>query len=117
MSYKIIHFMETLQKRSNTTKFLKAFQRLLMGVRASSVGSVLVNYTPSELHTISVRCRASPGSNIFRIAVEVRSVGMYVIWLSPGISRVAEMSHGFPLPQAALVTVASVKKRILDSMV
>ena len=43
---------------------------------------------------------------------------MYVVWLSPagcggftGISRDAEMCSGFPPPQAALVTVASGKKR------
>ena len=44
-------------------------------------------------------------------------MGMYVVWLSPagcggftGISRDAEMCSGIPPPQAALVTVASVKR-------
>ena len=42
---------------------------------------------------------------------------MYVVWLSPGgsggftgIFRNAEICPGFPPPQAALVTVASVEK-------
>ena len=56
-------------------------------------------------------------AEIFRNTVEVKSVGMYVIWLSSvgcggftGISRDAEMCSGIPQPQVALVTVASGKR-------
>ena len=68
----------------------------------------------SDSHTNSIRIRASHWPKIFRITVEVISMGMYVVWLSPsgcggftGISRDAQMCFGFPPPQAALVTVAS----------
>ena len=64
----------------------------------------------SKLHTNSVRVRASHWPKIFRISIEVTSVGMYVVWLSPAISRDAEMCSGFPPPQAPLVTVASGEK-------
>ena len=56
----------------------------------------------------------------------MRSVGMYVVWLSPagcggftGISREAEICSGFPPPKTALVTVASGEKGLcqLGSMV
>ena len=73
----------------------------------------------SELHTNSVRVRAPAGPNIFRNAVEVGSVRMSVVWLSPagcgdftGISRFAEKRSGCSPPQAALVTGAPGEKEL-----
>ena len=86
------------------------------GLAQSGVCRELIHLR-SELHTNSVQVRASAGPKIFWNAVEVRSVGMYVVWLSPtgcggftGIIREAEMCSGFPPPKVALVTVTSGEK-------
>ena len=90
---------------------------LIVGVRASSVGRVLGRYT-SFRATYQFRTGSNlPSDEIFSECKRNKSVGMYVVWLSPagysgftGISRDLQMCSGLPPPQAALVTVASGEK-------
>ena len=79
----------------------------------------MVERRSPELHTDFVRVRASARAEYMSVWMMHKSVHMYVVWLSPGISggfmgifRDADICPGFPPPHAALGIATSREKEL-----